>query len=180
MANFSISVWYPHAILLVWKSSSVSILSLFLHYIVILIIMIRHHLQSNVWSWVRNWRSWKFIHTLCISGYLWEPGSLEIRLHSFAYLFLNCCDRTFTTAALSPIIILSTMITALKFKHVNWTILLSMHRPIFFFLFELAVKSNNFTKLGDRYGICALKTCRVCKRFAVAWRWWTSIGCSKE
>jgi glycosidase len=25
------------------------------------------------------------------------------------------------------------MITALKFKHVNWTILLSMHRPIFFF-----------------------------------------------
>lgn len=52
----------------------------------------------------------------------------------FRYPFLNCRDRTSTTAALSPATILSTMITALKFKLVNWTILLSTRQPIYLFL----------------------------------------------
>ena len=51
----------------------------------------------------------------------------------YIYLFLKIgCDRTFTTAALSPVTKLSTIITALKSIHVNWTILLSMHYFDFF------------------------------------------------
>ena len=86
LANFYVSVWYPHAILLVWKSSSVGTLSFYPRNIfVILIIMIRHHLQSHGWNRQRNWCSWKFFHTLCISRNLSEPGSLEIPFRSSSF-----------------------------------------------------------------------------------------------
>ena len=110
------------------------------HYIVILMIMmIRHHLQSHGWDRQRNWCSWKHFHTLCISRYLYGSGSLkEISFPFFRYMILFLkfvVNRIFTTATLSPVTKLSTMITVLKFKHVNCPILLSMYQLSFFFCF---------------------------------------------
>ena len=68
------------------------------YYIDILNIMIRHHLQSHGWNRQRNWCSWKFFHTLCISRYLSDPGALQNCL-----LFFPILIPKFFVKGLSPL-----------------------------------------------------------------------------